>query len=101
MLLVVDGKDKKPAEYVANRSAITGIQATGGPVFARLQYANTSGRVAVVRVKSSSGLSTAIALPPTAGSDTGTVGLILPRGTADLSFEDHPAAIRKLFVYSW
>lgn len=101
MLLVVDGEDKKPAAYVPNQSDITGMQATGGPVFARLLYANTSGHVAVVRIKSSSGLSTAVALPPTAGSDTGTVGLILPRGTAELSFEDHPVTIGKLLVYSW
>jgi hypothetical protein len=67
-----------------------------------LEYVNTSGQLAVVRVKSTSGLSTALALPPTAGSSVGTVGLILPRGTADLSFEAQPtAAIRKLAVYSW
>lgn len=101
MLLVVDGEDKEPAEYLAGQSEITGIQATSGPTFARLQYANTSGHVTVVRVKSSSGLSTALALPPTAGSNTGTAGVILPHGTADLLFEAHPVAIRKLSVYSW
>ena len=100
-LLVVEGDDKKPSEYLANQSDIAGIQATSGPTFARLQYANTSGHVAVVRVKSTSGLSTALALPPTAGSNTGTAGLILPHGTADLSFEAQPVAIRKLAVYSW
>jgi len=101
MLLSVDGEDKKPAVYPANRSEIAGIQATNGPTFARLEYANTSGQVAVVRVKSTSGLSTALALDPTAGSNTGTVGLLLPGGTADLSFETHGVAVRQLVVYSW
>lgn len=101
VLLLIDGEDNKPAEYVANRSDIAGIQATRGPTFARLQYTNTSGHVAVVRVKSTSGFSTGLALPPTAGSKTDTIGLILPHGTADLSFEAQPAAIRKLSVYSW
>ncbi len=102
VLLVVEGADKKPAEYPANQSGITGIQSTAGPTFARLQYANTSGHIAVVRVKSTSGLSTALALPPTDGSNTGAVSLILPHGTADLAFEAQPgAAIRKLSVYSW
>lgn len=101
VLLVVDGKDKKPDEYVANESEIAGIKETSGPTFARLQYANTSGHVAVVRVKSTSGLSTALALPPTAGSNTGTAGLILPHGTADLSFEGQPVTIHNLVVYSW
>jgi hypothetical protein len=100
-LLMVDGEDVKPAEYLANQSEIAGIKATSGPTFARLQYANTSGHVSVVRVKSTSGLSTALALPPTTGSDLGTAGLILPHGTADLSFEAKPAVIRKLAVYSW
>ncbi len=100
-LLVVEGQDKAPAEYPAKESGITGIQSTRDPTFARLEYVNASGNVAVVRVKSTSGLSTAIALPPTAGSSVGTVGLILPHGTADLSFEAQPAAIRKLAVYSW
>ncbi len=62
-LLIVDGEDKKPAEYLANQSDIARIQATRGPTFARLEYANTSGHVAVVRVESTSGLSTALALP--------------------------------------
>ena len=101
VLLIVDGEDTQPAEYVANQSDITGMQATHGPTFARLEYANTSGHVAVVRVKSTSGLSSAVALPPTAGSNTGTAGLILPHGTADLSFEAQPGTIRKLSVYSW
>jgi hypothetical protein len=100
-LLIIDGDDKTPAEYPANQADITGIQATSGPTFARLQYANISGHVVVVPVKSTSGLSTALALPPTVGSDTGTVGLILPHGTADLLFEGKPVAIRKLDVYSW
>jgi hypothetical protein len=100
-LLIVDGEDKIPAEYPANQTDITGIQATSGPTFARLQYANISGHVVVVPVKSTSGLSTALALQPTAGSATGTVGLILPHGTADLSFGGQPVAIRKLDVYSW
>ena len=100
-LMVVDGDDETPAEYTANQTSITGIQAPRGPDFARLHYTNTSGHVAVLRMKSTSGLSTAIALPPTVGSETGTVGLILPKGTADLSFEGQAAAIRKLDVYAW
>jgi hypothetical protein len=100
-LLSVDGEDKKPAEYPANQSDIAGIQATHGPTFARLEYANASGQVAVVRVKSTSGLSTALALPPTPGSDTGTAGFLLPGGTADLSFEAQIIKVRKLAVYSW
>jgi hypothetical protein len=101
LLLSVDGEDKKPAEYQANQSSIAGMQATSGPTFVRLEYANTSGHVAVVRVKSTSGLSTALALGPTAGSDTGTAGFLLPGGTADLSFEAQIVAVRKLAVYSW
>ena len=100
-LLVVDGQDRAPAEYPANQSEITGIRSTWGPTFARLEYVNTSGHLAVVRVKSTSGLSTALALPPTAGASAGAVGLILPHGTADLSFEGQPVAIRNLAVYSW
>ncbi len=100
-LMIVDGDDKSPAEYQANQEGITGIQATHGPTFARLQYSNTSDHVAVVRVRSTSGLSTALALPPNAGSDPGTVGFILPHGTADLSFEKKGIAIRKLDVYVW
>jgi hypothetical protein len=100
-LLVVDGEDKAPAEYPAKQTNITGIQATHGPTFARLQYANTSGHVVVVPVKSTSGLSTTLALPPTLGSETGTVGLILPHGTADLSFDGQLVAILKLDVYAW
>jgi hypothetical protein len=100
-LLILDGEDKTPTEYPANQTDITGIRAMSGPTFARLQYANISGHVAVVPVKSTSGLSTALALPPTVGSDTGTVGLILPHGTADLLFEGQAVAIRKLDVYSW
>ncbi len=93
------GEDKTPAEYPASENTITGIEAHGGPSFARLHYANTTGHVAVLRMKSTSGLSTAIALPPTAGTETGTVGLILPKGTADLSFEGESATIRKLEVW--
>jgi hypothetical protein len=100
-LLIVDGADKTSADYPANDTDITGIQATMGPTFARLQYENTSGHVVMVQVNSTSGLFTAVALPPTAGSDAGTVGLILPHGTADLSFEGDGVAIRKLEVYSW
>jgi hypothetical protein len=100
-LMVVDGEDKTPAEYPANQNSITGMQATHGPTFARLQYANTSRHVVVVPVKSTSGLSTALALPPTNGSEIGTVGLILPHGTADLSSEKQPIEIRKLNVYAW
>jgi hypothetical protein len=101
LLLSVDGEDKKPAEYLASQSHIVGIQATRGPTFARLEYANPSGQVAVVRVKSTSGLSTAFALLPTAGSDSGTAGFLLPGGTADLSFEAQIVSVRKLAVYSW
>ena len=71
------------------------------PAFARLHYTNTADHPVVLRMKGTSGLSTAIALPPTAASGNGVVGLILPRGTADLSFEGQPAAIRKLDVYAW
>ena len=77
------------------------IKATGGPTFARLQYTNNSGHVVVVPVKSTSGLSTALALPPTVGSELGTIGLILPHGTADLLFDHQPIAVRKLDVYAW
>lgn len=100
-LLIVDGEDKAPAKYAANEANITGIQALRGPSFAHLQYANTAGHVVVLRMKSTSGLSTAIALQPTAGSETGTIGLILPRGTADLAFEGQPVVIRELDVYAW
>jgi hypothetical protein len=101
VLLLLEGEEKKPAEYPAGESEINGIQATSGPSFARLEYTNTSGRVAVMRAKNSSGLSTALALPATSGSTAGAIGLILPKGTADLSFEAGPAVIRKIFVYSW
>ena len=103
LLLIVNGQDKKPDEYLAQGSDITRIQATHAPTFARLHYANTSGHVAIVRVKSTSGLSTGLALPPTSGSNDGSVELILPKGTADLSFESQsqPVAIRKLSVYAW
>ncbi len=101
LLLSVDGEDKKPTGYLAKQSDIAGIQATSGPTFARLEYTNPSGRVAVVRVKSTSGLSTALALGPTAGSEPGSVGFLLPGGTADLSFEVRTVAVRKLVLYSW
>ena len=100
-LLTVDGEEKTPAEYLANQNDITRIQATRGPTFARLQYTNASGHTVVAPVKSTSGLSTALALPPTVGSVTGTIGLILPHGTADLLFEGQQLTIRKLDVYSW
>ncbi|MBS1806005.1 MAG: glycoside hydrolase family 27 protein [Acidobacteria bacterium] len=100
-LLIVDGEDKAPAEYSPNGCSIAGMQATRGPDFARLHFANSSGHAVVVRMKSTSGLSTAIALPPTTGSEDGEVGLILPNGTADISFEGAGVAIRKLDVYSW
>jgi len=100
-LMVVDGEDEMPAEYPANQTNIIGIQAFRGPGFARLHYANTTGHVVVIRMTNSSGLSTAIALPPTVGSETDVVGLILPKGTADLSFEGQGAAIGKLDVYAW
>ena len=101
LLLSADGADRKPAEYPANQSEIAGIRATHGPTFATVEYANTSERIAVVRVKSTSGLSTALALPPTTGSNAGTAGLPLPHGTADLSFDGPAVAIRKLIVYAW
>ncbi len=101
MLLLLEGEDKKPADYSAADSEINGIQATTGPTFARLEYTNTSGRVMVVHAKSSSGLSTALALPATSGSTAGTMALILPKGTADFSFDAQPGVFRKLFVYSW
>jgi hypothetical protein len=100
-LMLVDGEDAMPTEYTANQTSITGIEAPHAPVFARLQYANTTGHVLVLRMKSMSGLSTAIALAPTVGSETGTVGLILPKGTAELSFEGQSVAIRKLDVFAW
>lgn len=101
VLMIVDGEDKTPAEYPANHNNIIGIQARRGLTFARLQYANTSGHTVVVPVKNTSGLSTALALPPTVGSEPGTVGLILPHGTADLLFDRQPVAIRELDVYAW
>ena len=101
LLLSVEGEDTKPAEYPASESNIAGIQATHGPTFARLEYTNGSGQVAVVHVKSTSGLSTALALRPTAGSDIGIAGFLLPGGTADLSFESRKVTLRKLAVYSW
>ena len=101
VLMVVDGEDETPAEYAANQNNIAGIEAPRGPSFARLQYSNTTGHVVVLRMRSMSGLSTALALPPTGESGTGSVGIILPKGTADLSFEGPQAAIRKLDVYAW
>lgn len=101
LLMSLDGEDKKPAEYPANRSDITGIQATTGPTFARIEYTNTSGRVAVVRVKSTSGFSTALALGPAAGSNPGAAGFLLPGGTADLTVDTRTITLRKLTVYAW
>jgi hypothetical protein len=100
-LLLVDGEDKLPIEYWVKQSNLMGIQAASQPTFARLHYVNSSGHVVVIPVKSTSGLFTALALPPTVGSEAGTVGFILPRGTADLSFEQGPIALRKLDVYAW
>jgi Alpha galactosidase A/Alpha galactosidase C-terminal beta sandwich domain len=101
-LLTVDGgEDTKPDNYPANQSAIKGIRATRGPTFAVLHYANISDHVVMMRVKSTSGLSTALALPPTAGSNIGTAALMLPHGTADLELEAQPIAIRELAVYPW
>jgi hypothetical protein len=99
-LLLVDGEDVAPAEYTPNQNNITGIQVIPRPEFARLRYANATGQVVVIRMKNTSGLSTAMALPPT-GSETGTVGLILPKGTADLCFEGQAATISNLEVYPW
>ena len=100
-LMVADGEDKTPEAYLPNRDSISGMKATRGPTFARLQYANTSGHVVVVQVKSTSGLFTALALQPTVRSETGMIGLILPHGTADLSFDRLAIAIRELDVYAW
>src|SRR4029079_5225121 len=50
-LMVVEGEDKAPKKYAANRDSITGIQAPRGFIFARLHYANTSDHVIVVSVK--------------------------------------------------
>ena len=100
-LLIAEGEDKTPEKYLANRDSISGMKATPGPTFARLLYANTSGHVIVVPLKSTSGLVTALALPPTIRSETGTIGLILPHGTADLSFDRQAITIRELDVYAW
>jgi hypothetical protein len=100
-LLMVYGENKSPAEYLAKQLSISGIQAADRPVFAQLHYTNASGHLVVVQVKSTSGLSTALALPPTTGPEAGTVGLILPRGTADLSFGEERIALRKLDVFTW
>ncbi len=101
VLLTADGDDKAPAEYAANQSGVTGIQVAFQPTFAQLHYANSTGHTAIVRVKSTSGLSTAIALPPTTGTQSGTIGLILPKGTPDLAFEGQAASIRTLDFYPW
>jgi len=101
VLLTVDGEDKAPAEYAANPSTITGIQVNFQPSFAQLHYTNSTNHVVIMRVKSTSGLSTAIALPPTTGSQTGAIGLILPKGTPDLAFDGSSASIHKLDVYPW
>jgi hypothetical protein len=101
LLMIIDGEDKTPAEYPASQANISGIPATSAPTFAVLQYRNSSDHVAIIRVKSSSGFSTALALTPTLGSETGAAGLILPKGTADLSFTGKAANIGKLAVYSW
>ena len=100
-LLVVDGQDKPPTEVSAQQNNIFGIEPRHRFIFARLQYANPSGHTVVVRAKSTSGLSTAFALPPTQASDNGTIGLILPSGTADVSFDAPAVTIRKLDVYVW
>jgi len=100
-LMVVDGEDKSSEDYPAHQDMITGIQATRGPTFARLQYVNSSGHAVVVPVKSTSGFVTALNLPPTVEAETGAVGVILPHGTADLLFERQPVEIRKLEVYVW
>jgi len=101
VLLLVDGEDKKADEYLAAGSEINLIAASSGPAFALLDYTNNSAGIAVVHVKSTSGLSTSLALPPAGASESGRVGLILPHGTADLSFEGQRVAIRKLAVYAW
>jgi hypothetical protein len=100
-LMIVDGEDKRPAEYAANQNSVTGMQATQKMTFARLQYTNASGHAVVARVKSTSGFFTAVNFSPTNGSEVGTVGIILPHGTADLSFEEQPVQIRELDVYAW
>lgn len=101
-LLTIDGgEDRKPDRYPANQSVIKGIRATRGPTFAVLHYASISDHVVMMRAKSTSGLSTALALPPTSGLNIGTAAFMLPHGTADLEFEAQPIAIREVFVYPW
>jgi hypothetical protein len=100
-LMIVDGEDKPASDHPASQNTVKGVHVRSGPTYARLLYSNTSGSTVVVRAKSTSGLSTSIALAPTAGLEIGTVGLILPRGTADLTFEDGHVVIHKLEVYGW
>lgn len=99
VLLVVEGEDKKPVEYAARQTEITGMNATHGPTFARIEYTNGSGQTQIVGVKSSSGLSTHVALP--AAADGGAVGIVLPHGTADLLFDARGVTVRKVAVFEW
>jgi hypothetical protein len=101
LLLLVDGKDSQPAEYPVTGASITHIKAAGAPVFATLRYTNKSGHTGIVRVHSTSGLSTAVALPATSGTDSEAVGLLLPKGVADLSFELYGVTIHGLAVSAW
>src|SRR5437764_14351979 len=48
-LMIVDGDDESPQQYSANGDSFTGMKAMRGPAFARLQYANNSGHVVMVR----------------------------------------------------
>ena len=100
-LLLVDGEDTKPTEHKTDGARIQFIEAAPRPVFARLHYMNATGHVVVSRIWSTSGLSTKIALAPTTGSEIGTVGVILPRGTADLELVSREAEAQKLDVYAW
>ena len=101
VLLLVQGQDRAPITVSAKGSAITEIPTTSGPTFGQLKYVNTSGEIAVMRIKSTSGLSTAFALPPTSGSAAETMGLILPHGTADLSVESPTVTVRELNLFPW
>lgn len=101
VLLTVEGADKAPTDYAANATRIMGIKQTSGPTFAVLEYTNGSGKAAIARATSTSGVHTAFSLPPTTGSGAGRIGLILPHGTADLSFDAPGVTIQKISVYTW
>jgi hypothetical protein len=97
LLLLINGHDKPSVDYAASQTDITGIQATGRPTFAELQYRNQTGHTAIIHVHSTSGFSTALALP----SDVASMPMILPHGVADLSFDAPGVTIHKLTVHTW